>query len=347
MKKNILKILHEDLDWVKGVDEHDNFFKWFRGDDTRDRRPGSWIGRDTQWWIDHVQDVDFALRGLRMDITEMLGYAKKIDEEGANAKTVMGWSGAIYEFVQNRNGKNDIEDYLMDIQSFVKEFRSYFGEAMSVSDMVSSVGEAMQYAQENNIPIHVVNSISKVRFEESIKEDFDWAVNDTVPFLEVGEPLKIQAPKSQYRLHVTHGVGEDNGMWVPNWNMYDPNTPANLDMLMRHIKILNYQQENYREGIYGLVGLWLEDPEKNSWVLSNEDNLNIRREMEDNDWTIEDDEDEIQDTIWEWLMDELMDYGLREHDSYHQEDATIEDWKVTYFDEFGVEHAVKVNLPQV
>jgi hypothetical protein len=60
----------------------------------------------------------------------------------------------------------------------------------------------------------------------------------------------------------------------------------------------------------------------------------------------ETDADEAIDVVWEWLNDELMDYGLREHDSYHQEDATIEDWNVTYFDEYGVEHAVKVNLPK-
>ena len=346
MKRQIKKILHEDLDWVGSVNEYDNFFQWFRGDDgSRNRRPGNWIGRDVQWWIDYIQDVDYSLSAIHMDISEMKGYAEKLEGGNANAKTVMGWSGAIYEFVENHNGKNDIERYVNDIRSFIKEFRSYFGEDMSVSDMVESVGDSMMYAQDNNIPIH------KQKTNESITEDFDWAVKDTVPFLEVGEPLKIQAPKSQYRLHVTHGVGEDNGMWVPNWNMYDPNTPVNLDNLMRHIRILNWQQENYREGIYGLAQLWTEGE---TWVLSKQDNENIKDEFGEYDEEVgmwvkegnETDEDEIQDHIREWLDDELMDYGLREYDSYHQEDATIEDWKVTYFDEFGVEHAVKVNLPQ-
>lgn len=174
-----------------------------------------------------------------------------------------------------------------------------------------------------------------------LREDFEWAVNDTVPFLEIGEPLKNQAPKNMYRLHVHHGVGEDHGTWIPNWMNYDPT--RNLDMLVRHIKILSWLQSNYREGIWGLADAWLEGEE---WVLSPEDNKNIRKTMEEEGWTIEDDSDYIRDYIWEWLNDELMDYGLREYDSYYQEDATVEDWKVTYFDEFGVEHAVKVNLPK-
>ena len=180
------------------------------------------------------------------------------------------------------------------------------------------------------------DSIKKI-----LKEDFDWVTRDTVPFLEIGEPLKNQAPKNMYRLHVEHGVGEDHGTWIPNWMNYDPT--RNLDMLVRHIKILNWLHSNHREGIWGLADAWLEGEE---WVLSPEDNKNIRKIMEDEGLTIEDDSYYIRDTIWEWLNDELMDYGLREYDSYYQEDATVEDWRVTYFDEFGVEHAVKVNLPK-
>lgn len=174
-----------------------------------------------------------------------------------------------------------------------------------------------------------------------LREDFDWAVKDTVPFLEIGEPLKNQAPKNQYRLHVTHGVGEDGATWVPNWVNYDPT--RNLDMLMRHIKIVSWLQSNHREGVWGLADAWLEGEE---WVLSDEDNKNIRKTMEEEGWTIEEDGDSIRDYIWEWLNDELTDYAIREYDSYYQDDATIEDWRVTYFDEFGVEHAVKVNLPK-
>jgi hypothetical protein len=175
-----------------------------------------------------------------------------------------------------------------------------------------------------------------------LKEDFDWAVKDTVPFLEIGEPLQHQQPKNKYRLHLTHGVGEDRGTWVPNWINFDPNTQ--LDELVRYIKIVSWLQNNQSSGIWGLAGLWTDNRE--TWVLSDEDNRNIKKTMEEEEWDLEEDRDVIVDTIWEWLNDELTDYGIREYDSYYQDDASIEDWKVTYFDEFGVEHSVKVNLPK-
>jgi len=332
MKNNLRYIIENELDWVKNVNEHDSFFKWFKSYGA----PGKWIQKDIQSWIDFVNDVGYSMSAIHMDISEMLNYVENIKDGNAKPKIVKENLDLINEFVSTRNNTNDIDDYVSDMRAFLNHFTPYFGEDITMSDMVDEVGLSFEYAQKNNINIHPV-----------INENFDWVVNDTVSFLEVGEPLKIQAPKSQYKLHVSHGVGEDNGMWVPNWHMYDPATSSNLDMLMRHIKILNYQQENYREGTWGLADLWIEDPIKNSWVLSAGDNSNIRKTMEDEGWTLEEDGDQIRDYIWEWLQDELMDYGLREHDSYHQEDATIEDWKVTYFDEFGVEHAVKVNLPQV
>lgn len=336
MKNNLRYIIENELDWVKNVNEHDSFFKWFKSYGA----PGKWIQKDIQSWIDFVNDVGYSMSAIHMDISEMLNYVENIKDGNAKPKIVKENLDLINEFVSTRNNTNDIDDYVSDMRAFLNHFTPYFGEDITMSDMVDEVGLSFEYAQENNINIHPV-----------INENFDWAVNDTVPFLEVGEPLKIQAPKSQYRLHVTHGVGEDNGMWVPNWSMYDPNTPANLDMLMRHIRILSWLQENYREGIYGLAQLWTEGE---TWVLSKQDNENIKSEFGEYDEEVgmwvkeatETDEDEIQDHIREWLSDELMDYGLREYDSYHQEDATIEDWKVTYFDEFGVEHAVKVNLPQ-
>jgi hypothetical protein len=324
-------IIENELDWVKNVNEQDNFINWFKSPGA----PGKWIQKDTQSWIDYVQDVEYAMSVINSDITEMKTYSDRILDGDAKPKEIKENLDRISEFVTTRNNTNDIDDYITDMRAFLNHFTPYFGEDITMSDMVDEVGLSFEYAQENNINIHPV-----------INENFDWVVNDTVSFLEVGEPLKIQAPKSQYKLHVSHGVGEDNGMWVPNWHMYDP------DMLMRHIRILSWLQENYREGIYGLAQLWTEGE---TWVLSKQDNENIKSEFGEYDEEVgmwvkeatETDEDEILYHLLEWLSDELMDYGLREHDSYHQEDATIEDWKVTYFDEFGVEHAVKVNLPQV
>jgi len=170
------------------------------------------------------------------------------------------------------------------------------------------------------------------------ESDFDWVADSVVPFLEIGEPLTLKNPKNKYRIYVTHGYGEDNGIWSDNWINLDPNTQ--LDDLIRYVKILHWLSNN-RGGVRGLADLWLEGE---TWVLSDEDNKNIRKTMEDESWTIEDDGDVISDYIWEWLDEELRDSAITDYDSYYQDDASLENWKVTYFDEFGVEHEVKVNL---
>jgi hypothetical protein len=341
MRGKLKHIIEGELDWVKNVNEHDNFFDWFRSK----KGPSHWIGRDIQWWIDHTQDVEYAMSAIHMDVSEMLKYTDKISDGKANAQTTLENLSFISEYVLPTYGRNDIERYILDIQEFTKEFRQYFGEDMTLSDMVESVGLALMYGQENNINIHYDKNDSM--HQQIMGEDFDWAINDTVSFLEIGEPLSVQQPKNKYKLHVEHGVGEDNGMWVPNWNTYDPTTQ--LEHLVRNIKIVSYLQQG--NSIWDLATLWAEGE---TWVLSDEVRQNIKNEFGDYNedaglWEKESEEfdvDEVRDVVWEWLNDELMDYGLREHDSYHQEDATIEDWKVTYFDEFGVEHAVKVNLPQ-
>lgn len=55
------------------------------------------------------------------------------------------------------------------------------------------------------------------------------------------------------------------------------------------------------------------------------------------------DKGEITDILHDWLWDHLSDYGLLEYDNYDDTLVNIERWRVTYFDEFGVEHEVKVN----
>ena len=191
----------------------------------------------------------------------------------------------------------------------------------------------------------------KKLIKQIIKEDFDWVTNDTVSFLVIGEPLTVHQPKKVYRLHMTHGTGEERGTWVPNYIDYDPRD--NLDTLVRHIKILSYLNQNYESGLIGLAMLFVNDGE--TWVLSNDGIKELRDtvgeyDVERDAWVDDEgdvlDEGDIIDVIYDWLGEELRDYGITQYDSYHQDEATIEDWGVTYFDEFGVEHMVKVNLPQ-
>jgi len=182
----------------------------------------------------------------------------------------------------------------------------------------------------------------KGMIRKMLREDFDWVTNDTVSFLEIGEPLSTQSPKNAYRLHMTHGVGEEYGTHIPNW--IDFNTD-DLDRLTRFIKILNYLNLNHADGLDGLVDLWVKGGQ--TWVLSDDTNKEITYDKELGMWFIDNtefDKDEITYQIEEWLREELLDYGIIDIDTYHQEDASVEDWKVTYFDEFGVEHVVKVNL---
>ena len=170
------------------------------------------------------------------------------------------------------------------------------------------------------------------------ESDFDWVADSVVPFLEIGEPLTLKNPKNKYRIYVTHGYGEDNGIWSDNWINLDPNTQ--LDDLIRYVKILHWLSNN-RGGVYGLVDLWFNGE---TWVLSDEMNKEVQEVMNDEGWSMEEDSDTIKDTLFEWLINELRDSAIIDHDSYYQGDASLEDWKVTYFDEFGVEHEVKVNL---
>lgn len=200
-----------------------------------------------------------------------------------------------------------------------------------------------------------LRNIIETELKKVNEEGFEWAVDNTVSFLEVGEPLSVQSPKNVYRLHVTHGVGEENGTWVPNWNNYDPTT--DLDLLVRHVKILNWLSNNYKEGLGGLCELWVEGE---TWILSDQDNQYMKSNLGEYDegtgmWILNGKDDfveevkdieEVKELVRELLDDELTGYGIREYNSYYHEEASIEDWAVTYFDEFGIEHSVKVNLPQ-
>ena len=356
MRENIKKILSENLDWVKGVNQHENFFEWFRDDG-----PGRWIGRNISWWLDHVENVNYAMSALHDDILEMYNYSREITDGIQNAEITLETLDLIHEFVRIKHGKSDIEHYINDMTSFIKEFRQYFGEEMSLSDMVDNVRESMEYARDNNVAIHASEEERNRRRQRQyniqrgiqdgddlvqlvrgdVNENFDWAINDTVSFLEIGPPLTQSNPKNTYRLHMTHGHGEDAATWADNW--YNVSV-RDIDHLIRVIKIADklHGARSFYDAMTDLINMWFEGEK---WVLSDRDNENIQKEIRDNEWDLEEDRDTIFDYIREWLDDELTDMGLRSYDSYHQDDATLERIYVTYFDEFGVEHQVKINMP--
>ena len=173
-----------------------------------------------------------------------------------------------------------------------------------------------------------------------LREDFEWVVNDTVPFLEIGRPLTQTNPKNKYRIYITHGTGEDNATWSDNWINVNENE---TDYIVRVVKMANTLQNSrdFDDGMYELINMWF-NGEK--WVLSDQDNQSLEKTIKDEEWDLEDDRGTIEDYIREWLDDELMDMGLREYNSYYQESAPIERFWITYFDEYGVEHQVRVNM---
>jgi hypothetical protein len=181
-----------------------------------------------------------------------------------------------------------------------------------------------------------------------LKEDFEWATEDIVPFLEIGEPLVKQTPKKVFRLYLSHGFGDDGGIITDNWVDYNIEGD-NIDLLQRHIKILNYFSSDRKHNIVTLSQLWAKGE---TWVLSDTDNRNIVDEIgtydkESGMWVkdgIECDIDVVNDFVYAWLREELFDYAILEYDHTQGDDLTPSGWHITYFDEFGVEHSVKVNL---
>lgn len=160
-----------------------------------------------------------------------------------------------------------------------------------------------------------------------LKEDFDWV--DNVPSIfEIGEPLPTQSPKNTYRLYVYFNHG--NTMINDDYSNYPTDR---IDSLINDIKILNtlYSGRDTEDGIRTLVDDYMSGQ---SYIRSLVD------EYLDPDFR--DDEDAVMQA----MEDVLRDYNFIEWDSYGESSyATVERMYVTYFDEHGVEHGVKVNLP--
>ncbi len=146
-----------------------------------------------------------------------------------------------------------------------------------------------------------------------LHEDFDWAIKDTASFLDIGEPLSTQQPKNKYRLYVTHGTGEDYGTWVPNWINYDPTDSGRLDTLVKHIRIVNGMNQRNDGGVYHLVQKWVEG--KADWLFDKNDTQQLKDTVGEGDY----DEDGnwrevVEDDAYDWLRDELHDWGIMMYD---------------------------------
>ena len=165
------------------------------------------------------------------------------------------------------------------------------------------------------------------------ESDFDW-IKEVPSFIEITEPVTQRNPKNSLRLHWTNGFGEDNGAWANNWHTFK-NDNQGINNLTRYVKILqNGFNASGRLSVNKLAELYLTG--YHDYIADNE----LERELANQDGL--DDDDKI-DMLQEWLYEELRDIGILEWDSYDGDDATIEDWRVTYFDEAGVEYKTKIN----
>ncbi len=167
------------------------------------------------------------------------------------------------------------------------------------------------------------------------ESDFDW-IKEIPSFIEITEPVAQKNPKNSFRLHWTTGSGEEYGIWSDNWQNFKNNSQG-VDNLTRHVKIL--QNGILPSGFLSLnklAELYLTG--NHDYIVNSEMEMGLSyREAAEplND-------NEKINFITEWLYEDLRDMGILEWDGYNGDDATIENWWVTYFDESGVEYKTKV-----
>ena len=165
-----------------------------------------------------------------------------------------------------------------------------------------------------------------------LKEDFDW-VNDIPSFIEITEPVAQNNPKDVFRLYWTHEhyTSDGNGVWSNDW-VHFKNDSEGINKLTRYIRILENGLTVYVSNFDFdlLVNLYFDqghDYIATDWM---------KKELSG----LPDDEDYMnkKEALSEMLKQDLSDLGIYDWDS-----STLEKWKITYFDENGIEFNTKIN----
>ncbi len=138
-----------------------------------------------------------------------------------------------------------------------------------------------------------------------IKEDFDWAIDDISPFLEIGEPVTKSNPKNTYRLYLDSETGGDYTLMVNDWVQFTDNADS-IDTLIKCIKLCDYF--DYGNELYELVREFTEKGE--TWMFTKEELSELKGVDEDDIEEIcylyelhaDDDRDEILSFIAEGIF---------------------------------------------
>lgn len=167
----------------------------------------------------------------------------------------------------------------------------------------------------------------KSLIKKILKEDFDWAV-DVPSFIEITEPVTQDNPKNVFRLHLTneHWTG-DYGVWADDWYNFT-NDSNGIDRLVRYVKIIENGLVGNQIAVGKLVDLYFSG--NHDYIVTDW----MEKEL------LNTPDEERGKKLEEMLHEDLSDFGL----TSYSDNVTIERWKITYFDEHGVEFKTKVNM---
>jgi hypothetical protein len=159
-----------------------------------------------------------------------------------------------------------------------------------------------------------------------LKEDFDW-INDIPSFIEITEPVTQDNPKDVFRLHWTneHYAG-DYGVWADDWATFR-NDSDGINKLTRYVRIIqNGLNKRGNEFDFDLL-IDLYFNQGHDYIVTDWMKSRLSNTPDD------------KDSLLDMLQEDLNDLGIYGWGNQ----TTLERWRVTYFDENGIEFNTKIN----
>lgn len=181
------------------------------------------------------------------------------------------------------------------------------------------------------------------------EDDFQWIreIPATPTGVKMGPPISEKNPKNKYKVTFQAEHGEDGYDLRTDWTLIDPHRFKDLHSLLK--LLITLEGGDLWDRSKKFVKEFIIE-KKEYWLL---EFFGISRQafeswLEDIDM---DDEDELDMAINDFIGDEFLyiieDWGLRTWDSYHDKEADINNFKVTFFDEYGIEHFVEIDRSEI